>query len=166
LLLSIRGAMNEEARREIGKRTHRGLTGQAEKGNNAGGRSYGYRHVPEYHPTQKDYLGRPVVVKVGREIDPEEVKVVVQIFQWFADGWSPRQIANELNARGVPSPGLKWNRKVRQCKGWAASAIYGDWSKGRGILLNRLYVGEYIWNRTQRRVDPKTKQRRNRQLSG
>ncbi len=63
----------------------------------------------------------------------------------------------------MPSPGLKWNRKVRQCKGWAASAIYGDWSKGRGILLNRLYVGEYIWNRTQRRVDPKTKQRRNRQ---
>ncbi len=70
LLLSIRGAMNEEARREIGKRTHRGLTGQAEKGNNAGGKSYGYRHVPEYHPTQKDYLGRPIVVKVGREIDP------------------------------------------------------------------------------------------------
>ncbi len=162
LLLSIRGAMNEEARREIGKRTHRGLEGQARKCKNAGGRSYGYRHVPEYHPTLKDHLGQSVVTAVHKEIDPGEARVVRQIFQWFADGWSPRQIANELNAKGVPSPGKKWNRKHRQCRGWAASAIYGDMKKGRGILLNRLYIGEYIWNRTKRLVDPDTKQRKNR----
>src|SRR3972149_1212718 len=53
LLLSIRGAINEEARREIAKRTHRGLTGQAMQGNNAGGKSYGYRHVPIEDATRR-----------------------------------------------------------------------------------------------------------------
>lgn len=160
LLLSIRGAMNEEARREIAKRTHRGLTGQALKGFNAGGRSYGYRHVPIEDPTRRDHLGRPVVLAVKRELDPEQSKWVKQIFEWYADGHSPRWIANELNCLGVPSPGSAWNRKKRECKGWAASAIYGDRKRGFGILLNPLYAGRYIWNRTRRQVDPDTKARK------
>lgn len=160
LLLSLRGAINEEARREIGKRTHRGLSGQAIAGYNAGGRSYGYSHVPIEDPSRKDHLGRPIVVAVRREIDPEQAKVIRNIFEWYAEGLSPRKIADRLNAEGVPPPGASWNRTTRRCRGWAGSAIYGDRKRGFGILLNPLYGGMYIWNRTRRQVDPDTKSRK------
>jgi DNA invertase Pin-like site-specific DNA recombinase len=151
LLLGIRGALNEEARREIGKRTHRGLEGVALNGHNAGGRSYGYRHVAVEDPTRTDHLGRPLVVAVKREIDPEQARQVRRIFKWFVEGYSPRQIADRLNALGVPSPGATWNRRLRKCRGWSGSAIYGDIKRGFGILCNPLYSGVYIWNRTRRR---------------
>lgn len=160
LLLSLRGAINEEARREIGKRTHRGLTGQAIAGYNAGGRSYGYRHVPIEDPSRKDHLGRPIVVAVRREVDPEQAAVVRRIFEWYADGLSPRKIADRLNVEGIPPPGASWNRSTRHCRGWAGSAIYGDKKRGFGILLNPLYGGMYVWNRTRRQVDPDTKARK------
>lgn len=160
LLLSLRGAINEEARREIGKRTHRGLAGQALAGYNAGGKSYGYRHVPIEDPVRKDHLGRPIVNAVRREIAPEQAKIILRIFEMYAEGLSPRKIADQLNALGVPSPGSTWNRNVRQCRGWAGSAIYGDRKRGFGILMNPLYGGLYIWNRTRRQIDPDTKARK------
>jgi DNA invertase Pin-like site-specific DNA recombinase len=156
LLLSIRGAMNEEARREIGKRTHRGLAGVVLSGHSAGGRSYGYRHVPIEDPSRKDHLGRPVILGVTRETDPEQAKWVRRIFEWYTEGCCPRWIANELNRLGVPSPGSSWNRRSRKCRGWAASAIRGDYKRGYGVLLNPLYVGQYVWNRNKKIVDPDT----------
>lgn len=163
LLLSIRGAINEEARREIAWRTHRGQEGQVRKGYISGGKLYGYRNVPEYHPSEADQHGRPVVVAVRREIDPDQAKWVLWIFERFVDGWSPRRIAGELNRQGIPSPGATWSRKeVRRCKGWAASSIYGDQKKGFGILFNPLYAGKYIWNRTERVVNPETKGRQHK----
>jgi site-specific DNA recombinase len=160
LLLGIRGALNEEARREIGKRTHRGLSGVALNGFNAGGRSYGYKHVPIEDPNRKDHLGRPVVVAVKREIEPEQARQVRRIFEWFVEGYSPRQIADNLNALRVPPPSATWNRRIRQSRGWSGSAIYGDLKRGFGILCNPLYVGMYIWNRTRRLIDPDTKSRK------
>ncbi len=163
LLLSIRGAMNEEARREVAWRTHRGQEGQARKGYSAGGRLYGYRNVPEFHLTERDHLGRPVVAAVRREVDPEQAKWVLWIFERYADGWAPRKIADELNQQGVPSPGSTWARKeTRRCKGWAASSIYGDQKKGFGVLFNPLYVGKYVWNRTKRVINPDTKGRQHK----
>jgi site-specific DNA recombinase len=160
LLLGIRGALNEEARREIGKRTHRGLQGVALNGHNAGGRSYGYRHVAVEDPKRKDHLGRPLVVAVKREIDPEQARQVRRIFEWFIEGYSPRQIADNLNALCVPPPSASWKRRIRQSRGWSGSAIYGDLKRGFGILCNPLYAGMYIWNRTRRLVDPDTKSRK------
>ncbi len=160
LLLSIRGAMNEEARREVAWRTHRGQEGQARKGYSVGGKLYGYRNMPEYHPSEKDHLGCAIVIAVRREVDPEQANWVLWIFERYAEGWSPRRIADELNQQGVPSPGSSWTRKeVRRCRGWAASCIYGDQKKGFGILFNPLYAGKYIWNRTKRVINPETKGR-------
>jgi site-specific DNA recombinase len=160
LLLSIRGAMNEEARREIGKRTHRGLSGVAIGGNCAGGRSYGYRHIAIEDPARRDHLGRPIIFGVRREIDPEQAKWVRFIFERYVEGKSALSIADELNRLGVESPGATWRRKKRVCRGWARSAIYGDTSRGFGILLNPLYAGLFVWNRTRRSIDPDTKARK------
>jgi len=82
------------------------------------------------------------------------------MFTRFAEGASYLMIARELSARGVPSPGSTWKRKVRRCKGWMASAV-------RVILRNPLYCGRMRWNVSQfvrdlntgshkRRARPKT----------
>ena len=46
----------------------------------------------------------------------------------YADGKSPRAIAETLNNEGVPSPGCNWKRFM-------------------GILHNELYIGRRAWNR-------------------
>ena len=42
----VRGLINEIYLDDLREKTHRGLTGQALKGFNTGGRCYGYRHIP------------------------------------------------------------------------------------------------------------------------
>ena len=148
-LLAIKGAQNAGYRKEIGKRTHRGQMGRALQGKSAGGRAYGY--LPIYETVTDAKTGRPKVVPARREIVPEQAKVIRQIFEWYADGYSPRWIANELNRLGVPSPGATWKRNPdgkRSDGKWLASAIHGDPSKGVGILNNELYIGRQVWNRS------------------
>lgn len=134
----IKGIMNAQFRAEIARRTRRGLEGKAHRGKSTGGRAYGYTSVPDpAGEMNKD--GSPAKVRV---IDPERAKVVVQIFTWYAEGWSTRRIAIELNERGVPSPGASWQRKVRRRDGkWLDSTINGN------ILDNPLYVGDVLWGR-------------------
>ena len=143
----VRGLLNELYLDDLRDKTHRGLTGQALKGNNTGGRAYGYHHVPVEHPTDCDTFGRPVVTAVRRKIDPEQARWVREIFGWYADGRSPRWIAAELNRLAVPSP---------RGGAWAQSAIYGDMKKGTGLLNNELYIGRFVWNRSRWVKDPDT----------
>ncbi|MES9957107.1 MAG: recombinase family protein [Sedimenticola sp.] len=159
-LLAIRGAMNAGYRREIGKRTHRGLAGVALGGRSAGGKAYGYRSEYENVIDEK---GRSVSKPLGRKIAQEEAHWVKKIFQWYANGNTPRWIASELNRLSVPSPGSKWNRQKSRKSKWVGSAIYGDMTKGTGILNNELYIGRQVWNRSRwvERPDGK-KERRER----
>ena len=147
-LLAIKGVQNASYCNEIGKRTHRGLSGRALQGKSAGGRAYGYQ--PVYETVTDAKTGRPKVVPARREIVPVQARWVKKIFEWYANGHSPRWIANELNRLGVPSPGATWNRVVRRKDGkWLASAIHGDPRKGVGILNNELYIGWQVWNRSR-----------------
>ena len=141
----VRGLMNELYLDDLREKTHRGLTGQALKGNNCGGRAYGYRHVAETEPNRLDEYGRPEIVAVRREIDPEQAEIVRRIFSSYADGHAPRAIAAELNRLGVPSG---------RGGTWAASVIYGDMQTGTGLLNNELYIGRYVWNRSRWPRDP------------
>ena len=76
-------------RKEIGRRTRRGLEGRARDGKSAGGRSYGY--IP------------PALSGTGQiEVDKAQAVVVRRIFDMFADGHSPRAIADTLNRDAVP----------------------------------------------------------------
>jgi site-specific DNA recombinase len=136
ILGAVNGAMSEHYRREIGRRTRRGLEGLAQSKKPTGGRSYGYIAATDSSSDE-------------REIDPEQALVVVRIFQMYADGMSPRAIAEQLNVEQVPSPGSHWNRKTRRNSGWAMSGIAGDPKRGTGILNNELYIGRVIWGRSR-----------------
>ena len=79
-----------------------------------------------------------------------EADVVRQIFQEFAAGKSPRQIAVELNHQGIPAPGGK---------SWGQSTINGNAQRATGILNNELYIGRMVWNRLRYIKDPTTGKR-------
>lgn len=134
---------------DLKEKIERGMTGQALKGYSCGGKPYGYKPRPIYSPTEKDAYDRPAVVAVERVIDDEQAKWARFIYEKYADGWSPRRIANELNARQVPSPGSTWKREVRRCSGWVGSSV-------SSILNNPAYSGKLIWKRSHFEKDPDT----------
>ncbi|BBL75477.1 resolvase [Methylomagnum ishizawai] len=152
----VRSLLNEVYLDDLREKTRRGLEGQARRGNNAGGRCYGYRHVPVEDTTRTDHLGRPLVVAVRREIDPDQGEWIRWIYERYAAGWSPGKIAAILNAKGVPSP---------RGGTWASSAIYGSPGKTTGILRNPIYAGRYTWNRSEWVHDPDTRKRKRRERS-
>jgi site-specific DNA recombinase len=145
--------MGEHARREASYRTRRGLNGRALAGQSTGGRAFGYVSATDSPSGQI-------------EIDSTQAAVVTRIFEMYADGHSPRAIAAQLNAEGIPSPGASWNRTVRRRDGkWLASAIHGDTKRGTGILNNRRYIGLITWGRSEwKRSAADSAVRRQRQL--
>ena len=135
MLGAVLGASSEAYRKEIGRRTRRGLEGRARAGKAVGGNSFGYRAAKD------SGTGRV-------EIDEGEAEVVRRIYRAYADGKSPRKICDELNRDHIPAPGSSWARTERRQKGWVASVLNGD-GKATGILRNPVYRGEVIWNRTR-----------------
>jgi site-specific DNA recombinase len=133
----MRGLINEIYLDDLRDKTHRDLAGQVERGFHAGGISFGYRSVG-------DDRGHAL------EIDAESAEWVRWIFTHYADGWSCQRIAAELNKLRVRSP-----RETT----WCVSALYGSPAKGSGVLNNALYIGRYIWNRSQWVKEPDTGKR-------
>jgi site-specific DNA recombinase len=89
-----------------------------------------------------------------RTIDAAQAKIVRQIFEWRAQGWSAQRIARRLNDDKVPSPGSTWARTDtsplrKTTKGWRPSAIAGDPTRGVGILNNPMYKGQLVWGRSK-----------------
>jgi hypothetical protein len=117
-----------------------------ESGRSAGGISFGYRIRREF-----DAQGEPV--RGGREIDPDEARVVVRIFEMFSAGLSPRAIARKLNGEGVPGP---------RGENWRDTTIRGHAGRGTGVLRNELYIGKLVWNRQKYVRDPQTGKRLSR----
>ncbi len=132
IMRGVRGLINELYLDDLRHKTHRGQSGQVDRGFVAGGKSYGYRTI-------KTEQGSHF------EIDEEQATWVRWIFTNYEAGWSVQRIAHELNRLGVKSP---------RGGTWAVSAIYGSPNKGSGILNNELYAGRYIWNRSQWVKDP------------
>jgi site-specific DNA recombinase len=89
LVLQIKQAVAEHARRQASYRTRRGLEGNAIAGKPTGGRAYGYTAA-------RDGVTGQV------EIDEAQASVVRRIFEMFADGHSrPRSAATSIAARLV-----------------------------------------------------------------
>jgi hypothetical protein len=101
-----------------------------------GGKAYGYDLIES---------------KAGeRHINQTEAAIVRRIFRDFAAGKSPRAIAKELNAEGIPGPGGR---------DWRDTTIRGQAERGTGILNNAIYVGQLEWNRCSYIKNPKTGRR-------
>ena len=117
--------------------TSRGtVSGQTKKAAEANGfyggpTPYGYRRVP----VRRAPVGKTKAKWVGDlEIDPETAAIVRRIFQMYCHPrGSIRQVCEQLNREGIPSP-----------KG-------GRWYKNTIVrmLANRVYRGDYVWGRRE-----------------
>jgi len=142
MMLNLKGAMNENNRKEIGRRVRNKMELLAKSGRPAGGRAYGYI------PASQSGTGQI-------NINEQQAQVVRQIFEWRAAGWSGKRIAQELNARQIPAPGAAWKRnngvrgRKRTDGDWVRTAIVGDVRRGTGILNNPVYKGEVVWGRSR-----------------
>lgn len=108
-----------------------GMPARIQAGLPKGKAPYGFRKPP----------GREHDRKVVPVADLEKSRVVVQIKDWFLGGQSLWQIANDLTAKGIPTP-----------------AGHKKWSdvNVRLILKNRYYVGEVVFGKTRLITDPRT----------
>lgn len=131
--VGVKGVMNTMFLNNLANKVRRGQKDVLNEGRNPGGDIYGY----------KVRRGEPGIL----DVDPETSKVVKRIFEAYADGVSPRKIADSLNRDGVPSPrGGAWN----------ASTINGNVARGQGILLNERYAGRVVWNKRKNFKNPRT----------
>jgi len=141
LHVGLKGTMNALFLKDLSDKTRRGMEGRLRAGRGIGRVPYGYRRVT-------GVLRPDGEVERGlREIVPEEAEVVRRIFSEFATGRSPMAIARRLNQDAVAGP---------QSNGWNQFAIRGRMRTNQGMLCNQLYVGEAVWNRRHRAVDPLT----------
>jgi site-specific DNA recombinase len=91
LHIGLKGTMNAMFLKELADKTRRGMRGRVELGKAGGGLCYGYRVVRQ--------LQNGVMTTGEREINSEEAAVVRRIFESYAAGASPKQIAKTLNAK-------------------------------------------------------------------
>lgn len=113
-VLTIFGALAQEESANTSKRVKFGKKMNAERG-----------RVPNivygYDKTKGDYF--------NLKINPEESKVVCQIFEWYTnEGYGAQKISNLLNEKGY--------KTKRKCN-WSQNAICR-------ILTNELYTGKII----------------------
>ena len=139
LHVGLKGTMNALFLKDLADKTRRGLRGRVEAGRSGGGNSYGYDVVPG---TEED-RGR-------RSINRAEAQIVIRICEEYRAGKSPRRIAFDLNADGVPGPAGK---------DWGPSTINGNRVRGTGVLNNELYIGRLVWNRLRYIKNPDTGKR-------
>lgn len=140
LLVHVKSGLNEHYLHELARRTREGLASKVLHGFHAGGRTYGYRLMPEW-PEGLPIVKRDRDNRLGTrvEVDPEQARVVRTIFERYADGAGFRSIAAGLNAAGILSS--------RGKPSWDSSAV-------RAMLLNPRYVGDWSWNRRRWQKTP------------
>ena len=143
LHVGLKGTMNALYLKDLAQKTKRGLEGRVLQGKSGGGRAYGY-DVAKIHDEHGER------VRGNLSINQAEALIVRHIFEDYAKGKSPRAIAIALNQAGIAAP---------SGKGWTHSTVIGNRKRGTGILNNRLYVGNRVWNRLSYRKDPTTGKR-------
>ena len=138
---TIKGMTDANFRKELGAKIKRGQRGTVAQGRSPAGIAYGYRMA-----NRIDANGR--AVRGLREVNPDQATIVHRIFEEYADGISPKRIAERLNADGIPGP-----RGTR----WRATTLRPDRTRGNGLLQNQLYIGRIVHNRTSKVVEPMTR---------
>lgn len=149
---SIDRYQSAEYSRVLSKKVFEGAAKVAQKGFRPGGSPrYGFHRLMLDEHKKPDRIlqpGQRKAIQNGRVIlvpgDPNQVKTVQEIFVLFVEkGLDEKQIAGQLNSRGIPSPGgVRWS----------------DGSIG-SILADEQYAGSLVYNKSTKRL--KTKIRRN-----
>jgi site-specific DNA recombinase len=146
LHIGLKGTMNALFLKDLADKTRRGLRGRVEAGKSGGGNAYGYDVArgsgANGEPTRGD-----------RTVNAAEAETVREIFAHYIAGVSPRKIAFDLNARGIPAP---------RGAAWSGGTLNGNRSRGTGVLNNEMYIGRLVWNRLSYVKDPETGRRRSR----
>ena len=120
-------------------RVLRGMKGQIERGYSAGGRTFGYKYNNQIDQSgAKDKKGNPLRLGVEINIDPEQAKIVTEIFKLKVKGFGIRTITKILNERKIPPP----RHSRRTVNAWANSTIWH-------ILKNPTYIGRIEWGKYQ-----------------
>jgi DNA invertase Pin-like site-specific DNA recombinase len=144
-LIAVHGVVDSLYLREMAKKIKRGLAGQLERGFATGSVTFGYRTVAVPDPSGKlDPNGYPLLIGKRLEIVPEEARVVVQIFEWFAAGFGSsgsRRIVVRLNQEGHPGP---------RGRRWREGAV-------KRLLSNEKYTGKLIWGKKTYERKPGTR---------
>jgi site-specific DNA recombinase len=137
--VGMNGIMNQEFRKHLGNMMRRAWDGRVKDGLMPGRPAYGHRKVPN--------------TSFEREIDPEKAAIIIRIFTEYVNMVPLRDIAARLNADGIPSPaGGLWNHQAFGAGG----------GSGKGILGNRIYIGELVWNKNRTVMNPDTDKRNKR----
>lgn len=139
LHVGLKGTMNALFLLDLAAKTRRGLEGRVRAGRATGPAPYGYRRVTGVLKSDGE------IDRGLRQIIPEQADIVRRIFAEYAQGNTAGVIARRLNTDRVPAP---------KAVGWNAMTIRGRAAHGDGILRNRAYLGEIVWNRRHRVVDP------------
>ena len=138
--VTVKSLVNELYLDDLRKSTKRGLDGQFLKGFSTGGRTYGYRSEPVYDSSGRvDAHGRPVPIGYRIQVDPEQAKIVREIFRLFREGPGEKSIAKRLN---IQATGREWR----------PNTIFL-------MLGNPKYVGRFIFNQREWIKNPATGRR-------
>ena len=139
--IGIMGTMAQMTLADLREKTRRGQLGRVRAGRIPGGLAYGYEVIP---------LGPGATGAGERRIKATEAETVRRIFRDYNSGASPRHIARQLNAEGIPGP---------DGRSWGDTTIRGQVDRGTGILNNTLYIGRLSWDRCGYVKDPRTGKR-------
>jgi site-specific DNA recombinase len=131
LLEAMIESLDEFYSANLGEEVTRGMRESASRGFYLSGRPpYGYRKISVTDGPKK---------RTKLEIDPEQAKIVVSIFDQVLHGKGIVEIVRDLNGNGTPGP--KGN-------GWTKTGLHF-------ILGNELYIGTIVWGRNSKRgLDP------------
>ncbi len=146
LLLAVKAAVDSMEGRKIGYRTYRSLRERHKQGHCVGGKIFGYSTTQD-----GDYRKRIQ--------EPDQAKIIKEIFQRYAKGESAKKIVHDFNERGIPSPGSYWKNVKRRSIGWSHTTLLGSHTKATGILRNPIYKGLVTWNKRTGKKVPGTGRR-------
>jgi len=138
LHIGLKGTMGALYLKDLADKTRRGLEGRIQAGRCAGPAPYGYTVVRRLKDDGE--LDRGL-----RAIDPDRAAIVRRVFEAYAIGYSPRRIAQSLNADGIPGPSGGM---------WYGATLLGHSRRCDGLLRNELYVGRLVWRRRTNIKDP------------
>ncbi|MGZ9107260.1 MAG: recombinase family protein [Micavibrio sp.] len=142
MTVAFKGTMNAMFRTDLAIKVRRGQEACVRAGKFVGKAPYGY----EYN---REVMGNKLV-NHGLMVVDAEAAVVRRIFQEYADGSSPIEIARRLNKDGI---------RRQKGKLWTDCCIRGNGSPCSGLLFNPIYVGIVQWGRQRVKWDYEAKRK-------